>query len=146
MSKDEAMPLPRSGHTVFLGSTGHGMSAVSSDELKAPPHVAEQDTWPNWASWSTVIEIEFFHIMLDPGAPDDPARLGPCPDNLYAGLNTAVKAVTSNGILIWLPDGSVVHGDWSSEQQQFSRRDGAANLALSDVRAWAALPQPIATS
>ena len=114
--------------------------------MKVRRDVAEQDPWPNWASWSTLVEVEFFHIMLGPEAPDGLSPLGPCPDNLYAGLNTGVKAVTTNGILVWLPDGSVVHCDWVSEQQQFSRRDGAANLTLSDVRAWAALPQPIATS
>jgi len=146
MSKEDATPLPWSGHTVFFGPTGKGLSAVSSDEMKAPGRVAEADTWPNWANWSTIVQIEFFHIKGDPHAPDDPARLGPCPDNLYAGLNTDVKAVTSNGVLVWLPDGSVVHCDWMSERLQFSRRDGAANLALSDIRAWAALPQPIATS
>lgn len=94
----------------------------------------------------TIVEMEFHHIMIDSDAPAESSRLGPRPDQLHEELATPVKSITSNGLLVWLPDGSVVHGDWLAEQQEFSRRDGKSNLALSGVRAWAALPDPIATS
>lgn len=104
----------------------------------------QEPQWPG--AWVTIVEIEFHHIMIDVEAPDEASKLGPRPDQLHAGLGTPVIAITSNGLLAWLPDGSVVHCDWLDSQHSFSRRDGKANLALSDVRAWSALPQPIATS
>ena len=72
---------------------------LETERMKVRRDVAEQDPWPNWASWSTLVEVEFFHNMLGPEAPDGLSPLGPCPDNLYAGLNTGVKAVTTNGIV-----------------------------------------------
>ncbi|WP_241299567.1 hypothetical protein [Burkholderia stabilis] len=98
--------------------------------------------WPG--TWVTIVELEFQHIIIDSNAGGELSRLGPSPDQLHAGLNTAVTVVNSNGLLLWLPDGSVVHGDWSTDQQVFTRRDGKPNLTLSDLRAWSALPQPIA--
>lgn len=108
--------------------------------------IESRNQWPDWASWVTQIDVEFNHVMCDPDAPADLARLGPRPDQLHEGLNAPVKGITAKGLLLWLPDGAVVLGDWSHELCVFSRRDGAANLALSEVRAWAALPMPIAQS
>jgi hypothetical protein len=93
------------------------------------------------SSWLTLLELEFQHVMCDRENPD---CLGPRPERLHAGLNTAVTAVTKNGLLVWLPDGTVVHADWSVERQCFSRRDTREDLGLADVRAWAAMPFPIA--
>lgn len=93
------------------------------------------------SGWQTIVALEFQHVMGDWSAPDG---LGPRPDKLHPGLNVEVTAVTSNGLLVWLPDGSVVHADWSVDRQCFTRRDGKGDLLLSDVRAWAALPSPIA--
>lgn len=103
---------------------------------------SQQPYWPG--TWVTIVELEFQHIIIDSNTVGDVSRLGPSPDQLHEGLNTPVTVVTSNGFLLWMPEGSVVHGDWSTDQQVFTRRDGKGNLALSDVRAWSALPQPIA--
>jgi hypothetical protein len=93
------------------------------------------------SSWVTVVEIEFQHLMCDPATPH---QVGLRPDRLHPGLNVAVNAVTNNGLLAWLHDGTVVHSDWSSERQCFLRRDKQSDLPLALVRAWAALPEPIA--
>lgn len=103
------------------------------------------ETWAErgWSPWVTIVEVEFQHIMCDPDRPD---KMGPRPDRLHPGLNMEVTAISDNGLLVWLwlPTGLVVHADWSIERQCFSRRDGRGDLPLSDVRAWAALPSPIA--
>ncbi|MBK3780181.1 hypothetical protein G3A43_07915 [Paraburkholderia aspalathi] len=103
----------------------------------------EAESVADWGSscWVTIVELEFQHVMRDR---DNPNCLGPRPDRLHAGLNTAVTAVTNNGLLVWLPDGTVVHADWSVERQCFTRRDKQEDLALADVRAWAAMQSPIA--
>lgn len=102
---------------------------------------------PHWpGALVTIVEMEFHHIMIDSDAHDEASRFGPHQSQLHEGLVTPVKSLTSNGLLIWLPDGSLVHGDWLAEQKEFSRRDGKSNLALSDVRAWTVLPHPIATA
>ncbi len=113
-----------------------------------PQPVGQREPWPNWASWVTIVEVEFRHVASDPDAPKESPRCGPRPDQMHAGQNSPIKSVTSNGLLLWLwiPDGSAVHGDWLPDQNVFSRRDGQPNLPLSEVRAWAALPMPIATS
>ncbi|WP_146126458.1 hypothetical protein [Burkholderia contaminans] len=118
--------------------------AMDSANLVIEPTTerSQQPYWPG--TWVTIVELEFQHIIIDSSAVGDVSRLGPSPDQLHEGLNTSVTVVTSNGFLLWMPDGSVVHGDWSTDQQVFTRRDGKGNLALSDVRAWSALPQPIA--
>jgi hypothetical protein len=93
------------------------------------------------SSWVTIVEIEFDHVMHEPGATD---ILGPRPDRMHPGLNKLVTAVTENGLLAWLHNGLVLHVDWTSERQCFIRRDGQGDLLLRDVRAWGALPTPIA--
>jgi hypothetical protein len=94
-------------------------------------------------AWTTIVEVEFLHIMIDEESPDE-TKLGPRPDQLHADLNLLVRATARNGLLAWLPDGVVVHCDWLADQHEFARRDGKPHLALRDVRAWAALPDPIA--
>lgn len=69
---------------------------------------SQQPYWPG--AWVTIVELEFQHIMIDSDAVDEASRLGPSPDQLHEGMNTPVTAITSNGLLLWLPDGSVVHG------------------------------------
>jgi hypothetical protein len=93
------------------------------------------------SSWQTNVELEFQHVMGDWSRPES---LGPRPDRLHPGLNVAVTAISNNGLLAWLHDGTVVHTDWSVERQCFARRDGQGDLSLADVRAWAALPSPMA--
>lgn len=96
-------------------------------------------------AWTTVVEVEFLHVMIDEESKDD-VKLGPRPDQLHPGLNLPVTALTGNGLLAWLPDGSVAHCDWLEDLQRFVRRDGKPNLALRDVRAWSPLPHPIAAA
>jgi hypothetical protein len=91
----------------------------------------------------TVVEWEFQHVVRDPTAPDDPARLGPRPDQLYDDLNTPVTRVTPNCLLLCMNDGSAVHADWDHDERVFVRRDDKQNINLSRVRAWMALPSPI---
>ncbi|HEX7892851.1 MAG TPA: hypothetical protein VF447_01580 [Terriglobales bacterium] len=93
------------------------------------------------SGWQTNVELEFQHVMGDRTSPHG---LGPRPDRLHPDLNVSVTSVTDNGLLAWLPNGTVVHTDWSIERQCFTRRDGMGDLSLADVRAWAALPAPIA--
>jgi hypothetical protein len=114
------------------GKTGFDMEEAVADE-----------TWSQQGSscWQTNVELEFQHVMGDWSTPDS---LGPRPDRLHPGLNLAVTAISTNGLFAWLPDGTVVHADWSVERQCFIRRDGLGDLPLTAVRAWAALPLPIA--
>lgn len=101
------------------------------------------DSVTSWgtSSLTTLVELEFQHVVCDAAYPD---RLGPRPDRLHAGLNTPVRSTSDNGLLVCLADGMAVHTDWSAERQCFIRRDGRGELTLADVRAWAALPYPIA--
>jgi len=72
-------------------------------------------------SWVTSVEIEFFHLMRDPEDPENEQRLGPTPDEaLFPTANTPVKALTRNGLLLWLLDGTVVHGSWCSSRKAWS--------------------------
>lgn len=97
------------------------------------------------SGWVTIVELEFFHLRIDVDAVDD-VKLGPRPGQLHDGLNTPVTALSRNGLIAWLPDGSAVHCDWEDQQQQFARRDGGANLQLGQVRAWSALPDLVAVA
>jgi hypothetical protein len=95
-------------------------------------------------SWSTIVEIEFFHLMKHP---DDQQRLWPTPDDaLHPDANTNVKQLTSNGLLLWLWDGALVHGSWDTTRKAFTRRDNAGDIPHTDIRAWAALDHPVAAS
>lgn len=104
---------------------------------------ADSETWAEQglSCWVTIVELEFQHVVRDP---ETPHQLGPRPDRLHPGLNTNVTAISDNGLIVWLPDGAVVHADWSEKEQSFIRRDGKGELPLDKVRAWAALPSPIA--
>lgn len=97
------------------------------------------------SNYVTIVSLDFFHTMIDEEARDE-IKLGPRPDQLRAGQNTPVTSLTRNGLLAWLPNGTVVHCDWLTQQQEFARRDGQPNLKLSEVRAWSALPDPIAAA
>lgn len=107
-----------------------------------PVSVKTNDTREQgWSSWVTVVELEFQHVTRDPAVPD---RAGPRPDRLHDGLNMAVTSLSRNGAFAWLSDGTVAHVDWLAEKRCFARRDGQGDLQLTDLRAWAAVPWPIA--
>lgn len=95
--------------------------------------------------FTTIVEVELFHLMRDPADPDNEQLVWPSPDEvLTPTANTPVKALTGNGLLLWLSDGSVVHASWCSARKSFTRRDGGGALSLSAVKAWGALDHPIA--
>jgi hypothetical protein len=95
--------------------------------------------------WTTIVEIEFFHVMRRSEHSNYRQCLWPTPDEvLIPTHNTPVTALTRNGLLLWLRDGTVAHGSWCSSQQAFTRRDGAGRIPHAEVRAWGALAHPVA--
>lgn len=76
--------------------------------------------------WSTIIELEFVHLMGKPGEPVSGCYLP--------------SAATPNGFLVWVCTGEVVHGAYSVDRKTFTRSADRQELKLDDVRAWASLP------
>jgi hypothetical protein len=68
------------------------------------------------SSWTTVVELEFHHVMRDSEAPDDPKRWAPFPSDAVS-----VPSDSRSAYLIWLEDGSPAHARWCSEIKEFKR-------------------------
>lgn len=87
---------------------------------------------------TTSFEMEFFHLTIDPLAPQ---RITPTPDEMLTPIaNTPERVITSNGLLLWMMDDSIVRGNWCPKQQTFVHFDNSAVVNADSVRAWAVLP------
>jgi hypothetical protein len=78
--------------------------------------------------------IEFHHVMPTRDASEHAPSLSPPTQKM------PLASLSANGLLVWLPDGSLVHGDWAADGVHITRRDGGSALRLADVHAWAPLP------
>lgn len=76
--------------------------------------------------WSSVIEVEYVHLMAEPGQPVS---------QLYLP-----NVVPATGFLIWLRSGLVIHGSYCLDRKVFTATAGAQELPMETIRAWAALP------
>ena len=101
--------------------------------------IAWADRWKSGSSWVTVVELEFHHVMIDPEAPTDPQRWGPFPSDAVNIPNDS-----RSGFLVWLHDGAPAHARWCHDAKEFKRMGDDKVLDRSVVRAWAALPYPVA--
>lgn len=92
--------------------------------------------------WVTAVELEFHHIMLmaGPGA-EDAQRRGPFPSDAVNLPNDC-----RSGFLVCLADGSPVHCHWCMDHKVFKRMGDNEPVVCSNVRAWAALPFPVAAA
>ena len=96
-------------------------------------------------TWTTLVELEFFHIQEYAETTQHSLRWGPTPDEMLTPTaNTPVRTLTSNGILLWLHNGSILHGTWSAHYQSFFTRDEAQEVPWNTIRGWCALATPIA--
>jgi hypothetical protein len=89
--------------------------------------------------WTTVVSVEFHHVMADPDALEDTQRLAPFPSDA-----TAVTNDCRSGFLVWLWDGSPVHARWCNDDRAFKRIGDDKLVERTSVRAWAPLPFPVA--
>lgn len=103
--------------------------------------MAWQDECKYGSSYQTVVELEFHHVMRDREAPDDPSRWAPFPSH---AVNVASDS--RSGFLLWLHDGSPAHARWCNELKEFRRVGDDKVLDRTIVRAWAALPFPVAVA
>jgi hypothetical protein len=79
--------------------------------------------------YSTIVELDFNHLLKFPGAAESVA---PMP---------ASAAV--NGFLLWMGAGGFLVADYSVDSQVFTCRVSGLSIELSNVRAWAELPDPV---
>ena len=93
------------------------------------------------STYLTGVELEFHHIMIDRKAPDDPRRWAPFPSD---AVNVASDS--RSGFLLWLHDGSPAHARWCNELKEFKRVGDDKVFDRTVVRAWAALPFPVAAA
>lgn len=91
------------------------------------------------SSWVTVVQLEFHHIMLDPDASDDLQFSAPFPSDAVLIPNDS-----RSGFLVWLDDGSPVHARWCNLAKEFKRMGDDKVIDRAIVKAWAALPFPVA--
>jgi hypothetical protein len=78
--------------------------------------------------WVSVIEIEYVHLMIE------------SEESRVVSDRYLPSRVPSSGFLIWLRSGEHFHGSYSTERKSFSRSADAREFSLSEVKAWAALP------
>lgn len=93
------------------------------------------------SSWTTVVELEFHHVMIDREALEDSGRWAPLPSD---AVN--VPSDSRSGFLVWLHDGSPAHARWCNDIKEFKRVGDDKVLDRTVVRAWAALPFPVAVA
>ncbi|PZQ73094.1 MAG: hypothetical protein DI563_15990 [Variovorax paradoxus] len=89
--------------------------------------------------WTTVVELEFHHVMLDQERSADLDAAAPFPPDA-----TSIACDGRSGFLVWLQDGTPAHARWCEDANTFKRIGDDVVLDRASVRAWAALPFPIA--
>lgn len=105
-------------------------------------------TREEWASYCktgscyvTAVELEFHHLVRDPYDPDDLHKLAPTPTHA-----SGISLDDRSNVLLWLEDESPAHAQWSAAESLFRRIEDEAAIEVTRVRAWAAIPYPIAQS
>jgi len=93
------------------------------------------------SSWITGVELEFHHIMIDRDAPDDSGRWAP-----FSSDAVIIPSDSRSGFLVWLHDGLPAHARWCNDIKEFKRVGDDKVLDRTVVRAWAALPFPVAAA
>jgi len=93
------------------------------------------------SSWTTIVELEFHHVMSDPENPSDDALLAPFPPH---AVDVHVDA--RSNCLLWLVDGTPAHAQWCHVTRAFRRVGDGTLIESTSIRAWAALPCPLAAA
>lgn len=91
--------------------------------------------------YTSIQEIEFFHLMRRREAPDNDLLFWPTPEEaLYPTANTPVKELTANGVLILKNDGAIEHGSWNQVKGVFTKFGLDIEIPSNGIRAWGPLP------
>lgn len=120
---------------------GSGIGSASAIAEHTPTSEQWADYCKNGSCWVTEIQLEFHHIMRDPSAPDDLSRLSPFPSHA-----SEIQIDNRSNCLLWLDDGTPAHARWSSTESTFRRIGDDQLIPCARVRAWAALPCPVAAA
>lgn len=112
--------------------------------LETPEHIpTPEEEWLDYcrggSCFVTVVEVEFQHIVHAASAPDDLSKRSSFPSH---AVEIAIDS-RSNCLLL-LDDGTPAHARWSSTDETFRRVGDDQVIPSERVRAWAALPYPIA--
>lgn len=101
--------------------------------------MAWQDECKGGSNFTTIVELEFQHVMADRNAPGAPEKWAPFPSHAVH-----VPCDSRSGFLVWLHDGSPAHARWCNETQEFLRIGDDKVLDKALLRAWAPIPFPVA--
>ena len=100
---------------------------------------AKQIDYRSGSCWITQVELAFHHVMANAADPGNIQLFAPFPsDAINIGIDIRSHC------LLWLSDGSPAHAKWCSVDRMFKRVGDDAPISREEVRAWAALPYPVA--